>query len=109
MAVQSLVDIASNGVSCNFGYLVLTLLAQWLERPSHDLLVNFMVGLLESIGYNAIIVCVNRLTKIRHFVLTINKITAEGTANLIINNVYRLHGFSNIVVLDCGPQFNSLF
>ena len=32
-----------------------------------------------------------------------NKITAEGTSNLFINNVYRLHGFPNIVVLDYGP------
>ena len=60
-------------------------------------------------GYNVIIICVNRLTKIRHFMPTINKITAEGTTNLFINNVYRLYGFPNIVVLDRGPQFNSLF
>ena len=40
---------------------------------------------------------------------TMNKITAEGTADLFVNNVYRLHGFPNTVVLDRGPQFNSLF
>ena len=41
--------------------------------------------------------------------LTTNKITAEGTTNLFINNVYRLHGLPNIVVLDHEPQFNSFF
>ena len=60
-------------------------------------------------GYNAIIVCVDRLTKIRHFVPTINEITAEGTADLFIANVYKLHKFSNTVISDRRPQFNSLF
>ena len=59
MAVQSLVDIASNGVSCNFGYLVLTLLAQWLERPSqrsvcidldHHKEVSVLLGLRTGVG-----------------------------------------------------------
>ena len=60
-------------------------------------------------GHNAIMVYVDRLTKIRHFVLTINKITAEGTANLFITNVYKLHEFPDTVISDYGPQFNSLF
>ena len=54
-------------------------------------------------GYNTIIICVNKLTKIRYFMLITNEITAKGTANLFINNVYRLHGFPNIVVLDYKP------
>ena len=60
-------------------------------------------------GHNAIMVCVDRLTKIRHFVLTTNKIIAEGTANLFVTNVYKLHGFPDTVVSNHGPQFNSLF
>ena len=68
-----------------------------------------MIGLLESMRYNAIIICVNRLIKIRHFVPTTNEIIAEGTTNLFINNVYRLHRFPNTVISDRGPQFNSLF
>ena len=80
-----------------------------LSKRWRNLLVNFVIGLLESMGYNAIIICVNRLTKIRHFMPTTNEITAEGTANLFINNVYRLYGSPDTVVSDCGPQFNSLF
>ena len=68
-----------------------------------------MIGLLESMRYNAIIICVNRLIKIRYFVPTTNEIIAEGTTNLFINNVYRLHRFPNTVISDRGPQFNSLF
>ena len=54
-------------------------------------------------GHNIIMVYVDRLTKIRHFMLIINKITAKGTANLFIINVYKLHGFPDIVVSNYGP------
>ena len=54
-------------------------------------------------GHNIIMVCVDRLTKIKYFVLTTNKITAEGTANLFITNVYKLYGFPDIVISDYGP------
>ena len=62
-----------------------------------------MIGLLEFIEHNAIMVCVDRLIKIKHFVPTTNKIIAEGTADLFITNVYKLHGFPNTVMSDCGP------
>ena len=41
--------------------------------------MDFIVGLLESEGYNAIIIYVNYFIKLRHFILIINKITAQGT------------------------------
>ena len=54
-------------------------------------------------GHNAIMICVDRLTKIKYFMLITNKIIAEGTANLFITNVYKPHGFPNIVVFNYGP------
>ena len=36
----------------------------------------------------------------RHFIPTTNKITTKGTANLFINNVYKLHGFPDNVVFN---------
>ena len=56
------------------------------------------MGLPELEYYNAIMACVNRFTKMRYFVLITNKITAEGIANLFINNVYKLHGFPDTIV-----------
>ena len=41
-----------------------------------NLSMDFIVGLLEFKGYNIIIVCVDYLIKLRHFILIINKITA---------------------------------
>ena len=54
-------------------------------------------------GYNIIMICVDRLIKIRYFVLIINKIIAKGTADLFITNVYKLHRFSDTVISNYGP------
>ena len=59
-----------------------------------------MVRLPEFMSYNAIIVYMDRLIKIRHFISIINKITAEGTANLFITNIYKLYGFPSTVISD---------
>ena len=80
-----------------------------LSKRWCDLSVDFVVRLPESMGYNAIMVCVDRLTKMRHFIPTTNEITAEDTADLFVNNIYKLHGFPHSTVSDRGPQFNSLF
>ena len=40
-----------------------------------------------------------------HFVATIEGISAEGLARLLRNNVWKLHGLPESVVLDRGPQF----
>ena len=50
--------------------------------------MDFIIGLPESKGYNAIMIYINRLIKIRHFILTRNNITAQDTALLFINNIY---------------------
>ena len=41
-----------------------------------NLFMDFIVGLLESEGYNIIIIYVDCLTKLRYFILIMNKITA---------------------------------
>ena len=45
----------------------------------------------------------------RHFIFIKNNITAQNTALLFINNIYAAHRFPNIIVLDRGLQFISLF
>ena len=62
--------------------------------------MDFVIGLLESKGYNIIIICVDYLIKLRHFILIINEITAQGIVRLFIENVYKHHGFLKIIVSD---------
>jgi len=61
--------------------------------------------LLVSKDYDSILVVCDRFSKMSHFVAMIKKIIAEGLARLFRNNVWKLHGLPESVILDRGPQF----
>ena len=71
-----------------------------LTRRQTNLSIDFIIKLPESKGCNIIIIYIDYLTKIRHFILTINKITTQGTVRLFIKNVYKHHRFPKIIILD---------
>ena len=52
-----------------------------------------------------ILVVCNRLSKITHFVATMEETSAEGLVRLFRNNVWKLHRLPESVVSDRGPQF----
>jgi len=56
-------------------------------------------------GYNAILVVVDRFTKMAHFVPTTERTSAEGLARLFRDNVWKLHGLPDSIISDRGPQF----
>lgn len=60
-------------------------------------------------GHDAILVVVDRLSKMAHFVPTTTNATAPGTARLFFNMVGRYHGLPKIIVSDRDPKFNSTF
>jgi len=45
--------------------------------------------------------------KIVHFIPTTEKTLAEGLARLFRDNVWKLHGLSESIILDRGPQFTA--
>jgi hypothetical protein len=49
---------------------------------------------------------VDRLTKMVHFLPCSKTMTAEGLADLMIKNVWKLHGKLKTIVLDRGSIFN---
>ena len=51
-----------------------------LEKPWMHISVDFITKLPLAQGYDLILVVVNRLTKIVHFIPTIEKMSAEGLA-----------------------------
>ena len=70
--------------------------------------MDYVIGLPESDGYNAILTIVDRLTKERHYVPCIaaeEGTSAEATAGILIREVFRIHGLSAFIVSDRGPQF----
>ena len=52
---------------------------------------------------NAILVVVDRLMKMAHFILTTDKVTAKETAELFLQNVFRYHGLPDNIVSDRDP------
>ena len=83
-------------------------LSEVLKKPWTYLTVNFITKLLMVAGEDAILVVCNRLSKITHFVATIEGTSVEGLARLFRDNVWKLwklHRLSESVVLDRGLQF----
>jgi hypothetical protein len=71
--------------------------------------VDLISGLPESGGYNAIMVVVDRLSKMLHAVPTTDTVTSEGMARLYRDHVWKLHGLPQQIISDRGPQFVSRF
>ena len=75
------------------------------EKPWTHISADFITKLPLAQGYNLILVVVNRLTKIVHFILTTEKMMAKGLTRLFRDNVWKLHGLSESIISDRGPQF----
>jgi len=61
------------------------------NKPCEDILMDFVVGLPECEGFDAIWVVVDRLSKMRHFVPCHTIIDAFGLAELFLREVICLH------------------
>jgi len=68
-------------------------------------MVDFITKLPVVAEKDAILVVCDRLSKMAHFVATTEGTSAEGLARLFWDNVWKLHGLPESVVLDRGPQF----
>ena len=77
------------------------------ERPWTHILVDFITKLPLVQGYDSILVVVDWLTKIVYFTLTMEKTLAEGLARLFRDNMWKLHGLPESIILDKGLQFTA--
>jgi len=75
------------------------------EKPWMHISADFITKLPLAQGYNSILVVVDRLTKMVYFIPTTEKTLAEGLARLFRDNVWKLHGLPESIILDQGPQF----
>ena len=76
-----------------------------LERLWQHILVDFITKLPVLKDYDSLLVVCNRFLKMSHFVVTTEKITAEGLARLFKDNVWKLYGLPESVISDREPQF----
>jgi len=67
--------------------------------------VDFITKLPVSKGHDSILVVCNRFSKMSHFVVTTEKTMAKGLARLFRDNMWKLHGLLESVILDRGLQF----
>ena len=75
------------------------------EKLWLHLIVDFIMKLPAVAEKNAILVVCNWLSKMTHFVATMERTLVEGLARLFWDNMWKLHGLPESVVLDRGPQF----
>jgi hypothetical protein len=52
---------------------------------------------------NAILVVVDRFSKMAHFIPTTHEISAEETAELPLHHVWKLHKTTEDIISDRGP------
>ncbi|GLI61525.1 hypothetical protein VaNZ11_003906 [Volvox africanus] len=80
------------------------------DAPWEGVSMDFIVVLPKTEGgYDALVVLVNRFTKMIPLAPTTSSCTAEQTARLFFDNVVRLHGVPKSMVSDCGTQFHLYF
>ena len=78
------------------------------EKLWMHIMVDFIMKLLVAAGKDAILVVCNRLSKMTHFVTTIEGMSAERLARLFRDNVWKLHRLPESIVLDRGLYVTTL-
>ena len=69
-----------------------------------DVTMDFIGPLPESHGFTAILVVVDRFTKMAHFIGCGVTVDAKETARLFLDNIIRLHGLQNRSYLIVVPN-----
>ncbi len=80
------------------------------DKSWTNITMNFVIELFINHEFNAILMIINKFTKMHHYIsctIIDEDITAEETTRLLIDHVWKLHEFSNIIVSDRESQFVS--
>ncbi len=82
-----------------------------LDRSWTDIILDFVIELFDNRKYNAVLMIINRLSKMHHYISCIideNDTTVEKTTKLLIQHVWKLHELSITIISDKDSQFVSL-
>ena len=75
------------------------------QKTWMHLTVDFITKLPVVVGKDVILVVCDRLSKMTYFMAMTEETLAEDLARLLRDNVWKLHGLPESVVLDREPQF----
>ena len=80
------------------------------DTPWHTITMDLITKLPKTTsGYDCIVVYVDKLTKMVHYVPTTTDISGEQLAKLTIDNVVKLHGIPIKIISDRDPRITSGF
>jgi hypothetical protein len=71
--------------------------------------MDFIVDFPQSNSFDSILVVVDHLTKMAHFIPCNKSITSEKIVKLVIDRVFCYHGLLEDIVFYRGPQFAAKF
>jgi len=69
--------------------------------------MDFVTDLPKSVGYDTILVVIDRLTKMSHFIPYSKDLDVRQFANLFIKEILRLHGLPHDIITDRGTLLTS--
>lgn len=78
-------------------------------KPWESITYDLITGLPDNQGFDSILVVVDRLTKMAHFIECHTTLDAMGTAKLFIKHIWSKHGLPAHAVSDRGTQFAATF
>ncbi len=79
------------------------------QGPWESVSMDFMVSLPPSKGFDAIMVMVDRFSKMVHFIPIKDEATAQETGRLFFSHIFKHHGLPKDIVADRNPKFTSKF
>ncbi|GME64610.1 uncharacterized protein ACHE_50633A [Neofusicoccum parvum] len=79
------------------------------DQPWKHLSCDFVTKLPNFKGFTAVLVVVDRFSKMRHFIPCHDTTTASQMAQLFRDNIWKYHGLPDTIISDRGPQFISEF
>jgi transposase InsO family protein len=78
-------------------------------KPWHTIGLDYLTHLHESNGFDSVLIVVDHVTRMAHFLPCKETVTAEETATLFLQGVYLLHGLPRVMISDRDPKFISGF
>jgi len=69
--------------------------------------MDFITDLPKSEGNDAILIVIDRLTKMAHFLPCTKEIDARQFSELFMKEIFRLHGLPKDIITDRGSIFTS--
>ena len=79
------------------------------SRPWSNISLDFVTGLPASQGHTTVLTVVARFSKMVRFIALPKLPSAKETAEVMMDLVFKIHGFPKDIVSDRGPQFVSRF